>query len=119
MKVRDMNEVQLDYLVAKCEGFDLFETEGYVYDDELPGGREPFKPSTNWKQGGALIEKYGISISDHSPASRFRINGWIAWRGKHKNDTSGINRPTPLVAAMQCIVTTELGIDVDIPEVLK
>lgn len=86
--------------------------------DNAPGGhvslvpRNPmrqesqsFKPSTDWAQGGRLIEQYGICL-DFRPASKC----WDAHR------TSWINRcETPLIAACRAIVASVLGDTVQIP----
>ena len=65
--------------------------------------------STNWTQGGPIIEREKIQIKEnghgHWFAKKFIKDGWV--RG-----------PTPLIAAMRCYVASRLGDEVEIPEEL-
>jgi hypothetical protein len=63
--------------------------------------------STNWAQGGPIIEREMIELVPQSPAL------WDAlYRGQHiPNDG-----PTPLIAAMRCYAASKLGEKVDVPE---
>lgn len=64
--------------------------------------------STDWSQGGPIIERKGIQLA--------RVGDvWEAWV-----DADGVfcQGPTPLIAAMRCYVTSELGDEVEIPEEL-
>lgn len=66
-------------------------------------------PSTDWRQGGAIIAQEGISWHCGNKSN------WHAYGyGKHKN----ISGPTPLIAAMRCYVYDTFGEEVDIPEEL-
>jgi len=113
VKVAELSGAALDWAVAKCEGIDLFETEGWVYDDD---GRRPYIPSTNWAQGGPIIEREKISIMEE-------CNG--TWMGSIGGCTDldmplyQEHGPTPLIAAMRSFVESKLGDEIDIPEELK
>jgi hypothetical protein len=62
--------------------------------------------STDWAQGGPIIEREGIDI--------YQSGVWVAeMDGKHT--TEG---PTPLIAAMRCYVASKLGDEVEVPEEL-
>jgi hypothetical protein len=64
--------------------------------------------STDWSQGGPIIERERIEL-EH--------DGFAWWaRIKADEDYTG---PTPLIAAMRCYVTSKLGDTVDLPEELK
>ena len=68
--------------------------------------------STNWAQGGPIIEREGISVArrgDHS------FSPWGAVLQKFEFEEEG---PTPLIAAMRCYVASKLGDYIDIPEEL-
>jgi len=104
IKVSEATKIQLDWLVAKIQGIDLFETEGWHYTD---GGRKPYQPSTDWSQGGPIIERERIAVQ--SPNDK----GWYATDYMLKTYESG---PTPLIAAMRCYVTSKLGETVEIPK---
>ena len=109
MKTNELTGTALDWAVAKCEGLDLFESEGWEYFD---GGRRPYRPSTSWAQGGPIIERERIRLDttwgsdDGYWAARIDVvGGW--WQGN-----------TPLVAAMRCYVASKLGDEIDVPEEL-
>jgi hypothetical protein len=74
---------------------------------------DPHTPlfSSNWAQGGAIIEGEGISLDKVSETM------WIAFRreGPAFSEESG---PTPLIAAMRCFVASKLGDEVEVPDEL-
>jgi hypothetical protein len=58
--------------------------------------------STDWGQGGPIIEREGICInSDVEGAGE----DWVA----HLPGRRDVNAPTPLIAAMRCYVSYKLG----------
>lgn len=71
----------------------------------------PRSYSTEWAQGGPIIEREGIELIPDG-------NGqWgAAIRGGDEDDTA--QGSTPLIAAMRCFVQSRLGDEVDIPEEL-
>ena len=77
----------------------------------LNGGLDGFEPSTDWAQGGPIIEREGITL-------RSCIDG-AAWDAELAyEETILASGPTPLIAAMRCFVASKLGDEVDIPEEL-
>ena len=73
--------------------------------------------STNWAAGGPLIEPERIELIDDSPGWLARIDLW----SRHGNIDAReivVGGPTPLIAAMRCLVASRLGEEVDIPEEL-
>ena len=79
--------------------------------------RTPFF-STDWAQGGPIIEREEIGIKRNSPCSDGR-----QWEASPSITAKGAGGkwgygPTPLVAAMRCYVASKLGDDIDIPEEL-
>jgi len=103
MNTSELTGAALDWAVAKCEGLLAF---GYKDDMGLllitlsTGEAEYFKPTLDWAQGGAIIEREGIAL----------IPNWTAERPGFSADGE-----TPLVAAMRCYVASKLGEDVEIP----
>jgi hypothetical protein len=102
MNINELTGAALDWAVAKCEGaingddLDI----GFI----LEGG---YSPSTDWAQGGPIIEREHVEL-EH--------DGFIWWaRIKADEDYAG---PTPLIAAMRCYVASKLGDTIDIPEEL-
>ena len=74
---------------------------------------DPHTPrfSTNWAQGGPIIEREGITLRCYTDAL------WDASIGRRLDYVA--NGPTPLIAAMRCYVASKLGDEVEIPEELK
>lgn len=100
IKTSELIGAALDWAVAKCEGL-----KGVVADG--PVMRE-YHPSTNWGQGGPIIEQWAIDLL-------YRDSVWRALRHVGDCPTMG-SGPTPLVAAMRCYVSSRLGDEVEIPE---
>ena len=88
--------------------------------------RLSYSPSTDWAQGGPIIERETIALYTPMSAMRKYTPGpWIA--GIPELDECGddieieneFNGPTPLIAAMRCYVASKLGDEVDVPEELS
>ncbi len=68
---------------------------------------QPFTPSTDWAQGGRLIEKHVTALNQSGTES------WWA----HAEDHLG-QGPTPLIAACRAIVASVLGDTIRVPKEL-
>jgi hypothetical protein len=120
MKTSDLTGFALDWAVAQCEGVAV----DYV-DDGINrcllmsmGGR--FNPSTNWAQGGSIIERESITIERNVKLKGCAVIGFHDWHATHPKNYGGLIRhsgggPTPLIAAMRCYVASKLGDEIDIP----
>lgn len=118
-KVSEATDRQLDWLAAKCEWTDrpTISKSGCRVSVLVAAGTDPsdpalrffYEPSTNWDQGGPIIEREHIHL-------RHRINEWAASKTKGPFVAFG---PTPLIAAIRCYVASKLGDEVEIPEELK
>ena len=109
MKTNELTGAALDWAVQIAEG--------YVQPDPIAFARNIFKPSTEWKQGGPIIERERLSVSEIPPSLG---SGWNASKPAstpvgYKTWASG---PTPLIAAMRCYVASKLGDDIEIPKEL-
>lgn len=104
IKTQDLTGAALDWAVAKC-------VDDGLADFTAAGWR--FYPSTNWAQGGPIIERNKITITGEGFPWWECEKGWYA----HIGDlyTWG---DTPLEAAMRCFVSSRLGDEVDVPEEL-
>lgn len=102
MKTNELSGAALDWAVAKAGG-----TTNIDFVWELMKGK--FNPSTNWAQGGKIIERERIELRDA------RGDGWAA----DDNLRATQYGETPLVAAMRCYVASKLGDNIEIPEELK
>lgn len=102
IKTNELSGAALDWAVAKCDGHDM---EYFQIVDA-------YLPSTDWSQGGPIIEREGISVARRGEHS---FSPWGAVLQEFEFDEEG---PTPLIAAMRCYVTSKLGDYIDIPEEL-
>jgi hypothetical protein len=106
MNTSELTGVALDAAVAKCEGVTVeYVDDGITRCLLLPTGGH-YSPSTNWAQGGPIIEREGMQLSMEDRAE-WRATMW--W-----DDTDGqrevlMKGPTALIAAMRCYVASKLG----------
>ena len=107
MKTSELTGAALDWAVAKCEGV-LMRWERSTHD-EAP---LEYSPSTDWAQGGPIIEREWIDLHCVNDALwEAEINASAYHNRK--------NGSTPLIAAMRCYVASKLGDEVELPEELK
>jgi hypothetical protein len=103
IKISELTGPALDWAVAECEGNKY---------SKLTHLLELWEPSTDWAQGGPIIERENIDLAYHGG------NGWRAAQVYRHNPATSYG-PTPLIAAMRCYVASKLGDEVDVPEELK
>ena len=120
IKVSDATELQLDWLVLSIRGVPQFgapagrteSSEFALMHDDDPD----LQFTTNWAQGGPIIERIG----------GFHMKVWLDSKPNIKCEAHIHNYegdwimfgPTPLIAAMRCYVASKLGDEVEIPEEL-
>jgi hypothetical protein len=113
MKVSELTGAALDWAVAKCiyEPDDVVICEGrvFAYDDATKG----FNPSTDWAQGGPIIEREGISVATDD------VEPWCGFIEDDETNTLFFSGPTPLIAAMRCYVASKMGDEIELPEEVK
>ena len=110
IKTKDLTGAALDWAVAKCEGAH----PQISYPDKRLFGAigDTFDYSTDWAQGGPLLNQHKISRTiDHSGL-------WIAYAGYNLNDEQRHMQcdRSELVAGLRCLVALNLGEVVDVPE---
>lgn len=128
IKVSEATTLQLNYLVAKCEGLHLYKdamlkgvvmegwhASGYYMDPNLWARLNQLNFSTNWAQSGPIIEREDIEICLAKEAGHHETEKWM---GVKNNSWFGF-APTPLIAAMRCYVASKLGDEVEVPEELQ
>jgi hypothetical protein len=123
MRTLELTGAALDWAVAKAEGKtpkiqctsfrDAFIYRvylGWSYEHSSSGSIVEYRPSTDWAQGGPIIEREFIELTC--------TDEWKAFMRFQSNpcDEDG---PTPLIAAMRCYVESKLGHEIEIPEELK
>jgi hypothetical protein len=113
IKTSELTGAALDWAVAKCEGYQG--NASLKRNNPLDDGAlehlwlKDYTPSTNWAQGGPIIEREKIAV-------------WFSkgdWKSQMRDTRAKMHGPTPLEAAMRCYVASKLGEDVSIPEELK
>ena len=113
--VSELEGALLDAAVAKAEGNVA----------KLPHGREivcpyrfegSFSPSSDWKDGGPIIERERIDLiclNEDAPNLEWGANFQISWVGLGVE--APWKGPTPLIAAMRAYVASKLGEEIDLP----
>ena len=114
IKVSEATDIQLDWLVAKCEGYSAtIKPLEIVYTH--PNGawhhNGNWKPTEKSVQMWPIIDREKISIRhwDNTPV----IHAYLSTPGSNWSEGQ-----TPLIAAARCYVTSKLGEEVEIPEEL-
>ena len=126
IKTSETTRMQLDWLVAKAFGFVPAVWEKRPWGRELVPAENPtaftqnmlgpmgnnrsrrlINPTTDWAQGGPIIEREWISI--------YQVGNNI-WKADIAGRFNSGLCPTPLIAAMRCFVASKLGEEVEIPQ---
>ena len=123
IKTNELIGPALDWAVAKCDGVEVWREPDGIYLCEGGEVGFMFRPSTDWSQGGPIIERNHIAL-DYYPDGSYDNGGmWLAviTRGAEDGVEDGIEQiagegPTPLVAAMRCFVASRLGEEVEVPD---
>jgi hypothetical protein len=120
IKVSEATNAQLDWLVYECEKR-AGRTDVYMrwFGDgrkDAPWCNGPFHPSTDWAQGGPIIEREHISTTFQGII--YGEHWWASLGDPTDEETMGYTGPTPLIAAMRCYVASKLGETVEVPEEL-
>lgn len=108
IKTSELNDIALDWAVAKCEepsGRD--NAEQFLRDHRIGFST---RYSTNWSQGGPIIERENIDVHAPRPV-------WPHWKAYKPewNGGSGLMEgnvqygPTLLIAAMRCYCCARRG----------
>ena len=114
IKTSNLTDIAFEWAVAKAEGTDKKSLADFA---RLRGY---YAYTTDWAQGGPIIEREEICLKRQLPCSvGYEWNAWIWTKHRAKGGSSaGGSGATPLVAAMRCYVASKLGDEVEIPEEL-
>jgi hypothetical protein len=112
MKTSELTGAALDWAVELAKGTHWSLNGYFIFKrstgTEYVGKNAEWRYSTDWSQGGPIIEREGIAVREVLKGS------WVA-----DLEVGFEEGPTPLIAAMRCYVASKLGDDVDVPEELK
>ena len=123
VKTADLIGPALDWAVAVVEG--LTEEHAWttieIFKAIRAGGGYWY--STDWSAAGPLIERDCIGLEKHrlEGQRQWAACDWhpVAVRGHTCLERSKyVYGPTPLIAAMRCVVAANLGDEIEIPEEL-
>lgn len=128
VKVADLSGAALDWAVAKgTDRRPMRETGDNAYPwcclsspesraNVLVGSPQGFSPSTNWSQGGPLIDEYDPEERRLPERDRYAE----VWLDRSGGDvTVGRGRgPNRLIAFCRALVDAKLGAEIEIPEEL-
>ena len=126
VKITELTGIALDYAVALASGATALQSDDIRWFFTLHGdtyvlssgwGSMSYYPSTNWAQGGPIIEQEGITLRVNAHISSHWV-AFIDFGGSNCNIKARQSGPTPLIAAMLCFCCSKLGDVVDIPEEL-
>ena len=121
IKASELTGPALDWAVAECEGM---VAQGVYGEPELMQDglhlhycdvllSHPYSPSTDWAEGGPLIQMYEIDL---------KVVEEGMWQASNFFNDLAIHRflgYSPLEAAMRCLVAHKLGEEVELPEKMK
>ena len=116
-ETEDLTGPDLEWAVAEALGLEgvAFEPWFVILDPCHSGSNfdraTEYCPSVDWAQGGPLIQGLAISTSHH--ANNKPGHKWVA--NLRTKFGSGQTGPTPLIAAMRCLVRSRLGATVSVP----
>lgn len=101
VQISDLVGPALDWAVAKCEGESLAPQCWHLYGY-----------SSSWEKTGRLIERFEIDL---------KSIGDGVWQASNVFDDLAFRHfigPTPIVAALRCVVAMRLGEEVEVPDEL-
>jgi hypothetical protein len=110
MKTAELTGTALNWAVASIE---LTGHDDYTNVLMVTVGDDndwKYNPSTDWAQGGAIIEREGMQL--------WKGGTWCASLDQSFNPPEFETGETPLIAAMRCYVASKLGDEVEIPDAL-
>ena len=110
IKTADLIGPALDWAVAKClqPGYEEWRLIRWI--------EQEFAPTANWAQGGPIIEREWLDLTSW-PNESDEEQRWQCHQYDAPKPYQALG-PTPLVAAMRCLVASRLGDEVDVPDEL-
>lgn len=121
IKTSELRGIALDWAVATCDGWIPDMEKGTLVRRGIYGRHfvSDLPYSTDWSQGGPIIEREKIDILTEKKAN---TDSWFASVARYQDGSRLVGwrlheyGATPLIAAMRCYVASKLGDTVDIPD---
>lgn len=112
--VSNLTNKQLNWAVAKCEGFnyEAYEDRRKAWNDatHIP---QHWNPVEDWSQSGPIIQRNSINL-----VTTFKATLWFAYKWNNQEASFHYINAAPLESAMRCYVTSKLGNCIEIPDKL-
>ena len=126
IKVSEAAGPVLDHMVHIVIGLTIREDFKYgrmyyrpqTKPDEVAWENVPLPYSTDWSQGGPIIEREGIDIYHREASTLWSAAIWRDLPGGGQLMCKQRDCPTPLIAAMRCFVASKLGDEVEVSDEL-
>ena len=123
IKTSELIDATLDFAVALARDESVRVERGRVRFalSQFTNDYDLYSPSTDWAQGGPIIEQEIGNLWKHNKLDPNEPDGWTAAAYRKAPDGTMLyyeEGPTPLIAAMRCFCCSKLGDEVDIPEEL-
>lgn len=122
VRAAELTGAALDWAVAMAVGHAL--CEDAIQGDHIlighgDGDLRPFRPSTDWAQGGPLIYEHDVALFSTADDRWHALHEQSMGRGGsyidcYDRDADG-SGATPLIAAMRALVASKLGDVVSVP----
>lgn len=124
-KTAELEGALLDAAVAKALGYaTVYDVPDRLCGEDRMGGVEPWMPSTNWAQGGTIIERVRISIECANIANHLSVtcagefvddgSNYDVWRASILDGNEQF-ATLPLIAAMRAYIASRFGEEVELP----
>ncbi len=113
LKTSELQGAALDWAVAECEELGIRRLSGGEF---LLADGDFWFPSTDWAQGGPIIEREWLDVTPWPNES----DEDLRWQCKQHDSINCVAfGSTPLIAAMRCYVASKLGDEVEVPDDLN
>lgn len=120
MKVAELEGAKLDYWVAKAEGFDARIEIINQFPYCVYGGWKRFFPSSDWLDGGPIIEREHMYLDPAFDAKTDKFSHYKAGcysaagtKDHFAGEWAWEIGETPLIAAMRAFVASKFGHEVE------
>ncbi|UNM17300.1 DUF2591 domain-containing protein [Pseudomonas sp. ArH3a] len=123
VNTQDLSGAALDWAVAKVGGVEVSWRYGRELVEVHDGGgikliesiRSIYSPSTDWSQGGPLIESGELTVE---PSAWDWKGACVLWRATVEGESVYFEHTNLLVAAMRSAVHAKLGETLSVPKEL-